>query len=73
MGRSATSLKRWWLSCDRSMLVVLQVRLMADRAKLGERSGLRGRVCLTDGSCIRLRQKHRNYVWSSDVVKTAPL
>ena len=28
----------------------------------------RGRLCLADGSCIRLRPTHRNHVWSYDFV-----
>lgn len=28
----------------------------------------RGRLWLTDGSCIRLRPTHRNHVWSWDFV-----
>src|SRR3712207_9013279 len=29
----------------------------------------RGRLWLTDGSCIRLRPEHRNHVWSYDFVE----
>ena len=29
----------------------------------------RGRLWLTDGSCIRLRSEHRNHVWSYDFVE----
>lgn len=28
----------------------------------------KGRLWLNDGACVRLRPKHRNHVWSSDVV-----
>ena len=43
----------------------------------GEREGLkvpkkqpkRGRLWLTDGSCLRLRPEHRNHVWSYDFVE----
>ena len=29
----------------------------------------RGRLWLSDGSCIRLRPEHRNHVWSYDFVE----
>ena len=30
---------------------------------------LRGRLWLSDGSCVRLRPEHRNHVWSYDFVE----
>ena len=36
--------------------------------KVPARQPKRGRLWLTDGSCIRLRAEHRNHVWSYDFV-----
>ena len=36
--------------------------------KVPKRQPKRGRLWLTDGSCIRLRPTHRNHVWSYDFV-----
>lgn len=37
--------------------------------KVPRRQPKRGRLWLTDGSCIRLRPEHRNHVWSYDFVE----
>lgn len=37
--------------------------------KLPQKQAKRHRLCLTDGSCIRLRPEHRNHVWSYDFVE----
>ena len=37
--------------------------------KVPARQPKRGRLWLTDGSCIRLRAEHRNHVWSYDFVE----
>jgi putative transposase len=37
--------------------------------KVPARQPKRGRLWLTDGSCIRLRPEHRNHVWSYDFVE----
>jgi transposase InsO family protein len=37
--------------------------------KVPARQPKRGRLWLTDGSCIRLRPQHRNHVWSYDFVE----
>lgn len=34
--------------------------------KVPSKQPKRGRLWLTDGSCIRLRAEHRNHVWSYD-------
>ncbi|MEE2896833.1 MAG: IS3 family transposase [Gemmatimonadota bacterium] len=38
--------------------------------KVPRRQPKRGRLWLNDGSCIRLRPRHRNHVWSYDFVST---
>ena len=37
--------------------------------KVPQEQPKRGRLWLTDGSCIRLRPEHRNHVWSYDFVE----
>src|SRR4051794_33285339 len=37
--------------------------------KVPRKQPKRGRLWLTDGSCIRLRPEHRNHVWSYDFVE----
>jgi putative transposase len=37
--------------------------------KVPARQPKRGRLWLSDGSCIRLRAEHRNHVWSYDFVE----
>jgi len=37
--------------------------------KVPDRQPKRGRLWLTDGSCLRLRPEHRNHVWSYDFVE----
>jgi transposase InsO family protein len=37
--------------------------------KVPQKQPKRGRLWLTDGSCIRLRPEHRNHVWSYDFVE----
>jgi len=37
--------------------------------KVPQKQPKRGRLWLTDGSCIRLRPTHRNHVWSFDFVE----
>ena len=37
--------------------------------KVPQKQPKRGRLWLTDGSCVRLRPKHRNHVWSFDFVE----
>ena len=37
--------------------------------KVPKKQRKRGRLWLTDGSCIRLRPEHRNHVWSYDFVE----
>ena len=37
--------------------------------KVPKKQPKRGRLWLTDGSCIRLRPEHRNHVWSYDFVE----
>ena len=37
--------------------------------KVPHKQPKRGRLWLTDGSCIRLRPQHRNHVWSYDFVE----
>ena len=39
--------------------------------KVPSRQPKRGRLWLTDGSCIRLRPEYRNHVWSYDFVATS--
>jgi len=39
-----------------------------ERLKVPKRQPKRGRLWLTDGSCVRLRPTHRNHVWSYDFV-----
>ena len=39
-----------------------------DGLKVPQTQSPRGRLWLNDGSCIRLRPKHRNHVWSYDFV-----
>jgi putative transposase len=36
--------------------------------KVSQKQSKRGRLWLTDGSCVRLRPTHRNHVWSYDFV-----
>ena len=36
--------------------------------KVPQKQPKRGRLWLTDGSCIRLRPTHKNHVWSYDFV-----
>ena len=36
--------------------------------KVPKRQPKRARLCLNDGSCVRLRPSHRNHVWSYDFV-----
>src|SRR4051812_26770676 len=38
--------------------------------KVPQKQPKRGRLWLTDGSCVRLRPAHRNHVWSFDFVET---
>jgi putative transposase len=38
--------------------------------KVPQKQPKRGRLWLTDGSCVRLRPGHRNHVWSFDFVET---
>ena len=37
--------------------------------KVPQKQPKRGRLWLTDGSCVRLRPRHRNHVWSFDFVE----
>lgn len=37
--------------------------------KVPKKQPKRGRLWLTDGSCVRLRPQHRNHVWSYDFVE----
>lgn len=37
--------------------------------KVPHKQPKRGRLWLSDGSCIRLRPEHRNHVWSYDFVE----
>jgi putative transposase len=37
--------------------------------KVPQKQPKRGRLWLSDGSCIRLRPEHRNHVWSYDFVE----
>jgi putative transposase len=37
--------------------------------KVPQRQPKRGRLWLSDGSCLRLRPEHRNHVWSYDFVE----
>ena len=37
--------------------------------KVPQKQPKKGRLWLTDGSCIRLRPEHRNHVWSYDFVE----
>jgi putative transposase len=37
--------------------------------KVPQKQPKRGRLWLTAGSCVRLRPKHRNHVWSFDFVE----
>jgi transposase InsO family protein len=37
--------------------------------KVPHKQPKRGRLWLTDGSCIRLRPQHRNHIWSYDFVE----
>ena len=37
--------------------------------KVPQKQPKRGRLWLTNGSCIRLRPEHRNHVWSYDFVE----
>src|SRR5204862_2292530 len=37
--------------------------------KVPKKQPKRGRLWLTDGSCVRLRPEHRNHVWSYDFVE----
>lgn len=36
--------------------------------KVPQKQKPRGRLCLNDGSCVRLRPEHQNHVWSYDFV-----
>jgi hypothetical protein len=36
--------------------------------KVPRRQPKRGRLCLTDRSCVRLRPTHRNHVWAYDLM-----
>ena len=40
-----------------------------DGLKVPQKQPRRSRLCLNDGSCIRLRPERRNHVWSFDFVK----
>jgi hypothetical protein len=40
-----------------------------EELKVPHKQPKRGRLWLADGSCIRLRPEHRNYVWSYDFVE----
>jgi transposase InsO family protein len=42
----------------------------AEGLKVPQKQPKRGRLWLNDGSCFRLRSKHRNHVWSYDIVMT---
>ena len=37
--------------------------------KVPHKQPKRSRLWLTDGSCVRLRPRHRNHVWSFDFVE----
>jgi len=37
--------------------------------KVPQKQPKRSRLWLTDGSCVRLRPRHRNHVWSFDFVE----
>ncbi len=39
-----------------------------EELKVPQKQKPRGRLWLNDGSCVRLRPKHRNHVWSYDFV-----
>jgi putative transposase len=40
--------------------------------KVPHKQRKRGRLWLTDGSCIRLRSEHPNHVWSYDLIESHP-
>ena len=41
--------------------------------KLPKKQVKRSRIFLNDGSCVRLRAKHKNHVWSYDFVEDIPM
>jgi IS30 family transposase len=57
----------WQVGCDR-----VQRIWRSEGLKVPRKQKLRGRLWLNDGSCIRLRPQHRNYVWSYDFVEAQP-
>jgi transposase InsO family protein len=54
----------WQVGCDRVQRIWRREGL-----KVPKKHKPRGRLWLNDGSCIRLRPKHRNHVWSYDFVE----
>jgi len=54
----------WQVGCDRVQRIWRREGL-----KVPKKHRPRGRLWLNDGSCIRLRPKHRNHVWSYDFVE----
>ena len=40
--------------------------------KVPQKQGPRRRLCLHDGSCVRLRPERANHLWSYDVVSAVP-
>ena len=54
----------WQVGCDRVQRIWRREGL-----KVPRKHRPRGRLWLNDGSCIRLRPKHRNHVWSYDFIE----
>jgi putative transposase len=54
----------WRVGCDRVQRIWRREGL-----KVLRKHRPRGRLWLNDGSCIRLRPRHRNHVWSYDFVE----
>jgi putative transposase len=54
----------WQVGCDRVQRIWRREGL-----KVPKKHRPRGRLWLNDGSCIRLRPRHRNHVWSYDFVE----
>ena len=54
----------WQVGCDRVQRIWRREGL-----KVPRKQKPRGRLWLNDGSCIRLRPRHRNHVWSYDFVE----
>ena len=54
------------MACERQRVERIWRR---EGLKVPKKQPKRGRLWLTDGSCIRLRPQHRNHVWSYDFVE----